>query len=191
MDLIALLKELTSTGISDFVFVGVTLVVVRYWFSETRREISKEIDDKVGSLKTDLEQLIKENRQEIAAVRTETRQEFDAARAYSEQAHKETRQEIHALRTETRQEIHAHRTETRQDFEAVRTNSQQAHTETRQEIHADRAYAEQSHKEIMQHLIDVRERLANIEGRLGLPTPRISGVSPPLEAPAEEPSAQS
>ncbi len=46
-------------------------------------------------------------------------------------------------------------------------------------------------KDIMLHLIDVRERLANIEGRLGAPTPRISGVSPPLEAPAEEPSTQS
>lgn len=50
---------------------------------------------------------------------------------------------------------------------------------------------EQSHKDIMLHLIDVRERLANIEGRLGAPTPRMSAVSPPLEAPAEEPSAQS
>ena len=44
---------------------------------------------------------------------------------------------------------------------------------------------EQSHKEIMLHLIDVRERLANIEGRLGEPTPRMSAVSPPLESPAE------
>jgi len=39
--------------------------------------------------------------------------------------------------------------------------------------------------------MDLRERLANIEGRLGAPTPRMSGVSPPLEAPAEEQSAQS
>ena len=140
MDLIALLKELTSTGISDFVFVGVTLVVVRYWFSETRREISKEIDDKVGSAKTDLEALIRENRQEIAAIRADSRQDFDAARAYSEQAHQETRQEM---------------------------------------------------RDVMLHLIDVRERLANIEGRLGAPTPRMSGVSPPLDTPAEEPSAQS
>jgi len=83
------------------------------------------------------------------------------------------RQDFEAVRKETRQEIHALRTETRQEFDAARANS------------------EQSHKEIMLHLIDVRERLANIEGRLGAPTPRMSGVSPPLEAPAEEPSAQS
>ena len=46
-----------------------------------------------------------------------------------------------------------------------------------------------SHREIMLHLIDVRERLANIEGRLGAPTPRMSAVSPPLEEPAEAPPA--
>ncbi|MDE2637107.1 MAG: hypothetical protein OXI30_12155 [Chloroflexota bacterium] len=155
MDLIVLLKELSSTGISDFVIVGVALLVVRYWFSETRREISKEIDDKVGALKTDLEPLIKENRQELAAFRTETRQEFGA------------------LRTEMQQEVSALRTETRLEF------------------NESRATSEQSHKETMLHLIDVRERLANIEGRLGAPTPRMSAVSPPLETSAEEPSAQS
>ena len=195
MDLIALLKELTSTGISDFVFVGVTLVVVRYWFSETRREISKEIDDKVGSLKTDLEKLIKENRQEIAAFKTETRQDFDAFRT-------DSRQNYDAVRTDSRQNFDAFRTDSRQDFEAFRTDSrqelgqvkkslEQSIEENRQEISAGRKYSEQSHKDIMLHLIDVRERLANIEGRLGAPTPRMPAVSPPLEAPAEEPSAQS
>jgi len=162
MDLMALLSQLADAGIGDLVTVVIVVLFVRYSAGETRRKISKEIDDKVGSAKSDLEALIKENRQEIAAVRTETRQE------------------IHALRTETRQEIHALRTETRQEFDAARTYSEEAHQETRQEL-----------KDIMQHLIDVRERLANIEGRLGLPTPRMSGVSPPLEAPAEEPSAQS
>ena len=195
LDLIALLKELTSTGISDFVFVGVTLVVVRYWFSETRREISKEIDDKVGSLKTDLEKLIKENRQEIAAFKTETRQDFDAFRT-------DSRQNYDAVRTDSRQNFDAFRTDSRQDFEAFRTDSrqelgqvkkslEQSIEENRQEISAGRKYSEQSHKDIMLHLIDVRERLANIEGRLGAPTPRMPAVSPPLEAPAEEPSAQS
>ena len=162
MDLIVLLKELSSTGISDFVIVGVALLVVRYWFSETRREISKEIDEKVGALKSDMEQSIQENRQEIVALRTETQQGFSG------------------IRTETRQEITALRTETRQEFNALRADSEHAHQETRQEI-----------KEMMLHLIDVRERLANIEGRLGAPTPRMSAVSPPLESPAEEPSAQS
>ena len=147
MDLIGLLKELTSTGISDFVFIAVALVVVRYWFSETRREISKEIDDKIGTAKAEFQQSFQEIRQEVRAVRT-----------YAEQAHQDTRQEIRDARTE----------------------STQAHQDTRQEL-----------KEIMLHLIDVRERLANIEGRLGAPTPRMSGVSPPLEAPAEEPSTQS
>ena len=151
MDLIGLIKELTSSGISDFVFVGVILLAVRYWLSELRREISKEIDDKIGAATNDVQQSFQELRQEITATRTESRQEFNSARTYSEQSH----------------------------------------TELRHEIREARSYSEQSHKETMLHLIDVRERLANIEGRLGAPTPRMSAVSPPLEAPAEEPSAQS
>ena len=131
LDLIVLLKELSSTGISDVVIIGVALLVVRYWLSETRREISKEIDDKIGSAKSDLEQSIQ------------------------------------------------------QETGALRTQFEQSHRENRQEIIAVRTYSEQSHKEIMLHLIDVRERLANIEGRLGEPTPRMSAVSPPLESPAE------
>lgn len=118
MDLIVLLKELSSTGISDFVIVGVALLVVRYWLSEMRRAISLEIGDKIGAAKTDLEGSIKENRDAILS---------------------------------------------------------------------NRLYTERSNKEIMLHLIDVRERLANIEGRLGAPTPRMSEVSLPLEAPAPEP----
>ena len=140
MDLIGLFRELTSSGISDFFVGGVILLAVRYWLSELRRDISKEIDDKIGAVKTEVQQSHQELRQEIRDVRT-----------YTEQSRKDMRQE----------------------FNATRTNS------------------EQSHKEIMLHLIDVRERLANIEGRLGAPTPRMSAVSPPLEAPAEEPSAQS
>ena len=158
MDLIGLLRELSSTGISDFVVIGVALVVVRYWFSETRREISKEIDDKIGAVQGDFQQSHKELRQEIRDVGT-----------YSEQSHKEMRQE----------------------FNEVKTSLDQSIKENRQEIRDVRTYSEQSHKEIMLHLIDVRERLANIEGRLGAPTPRMSAVSPPLETPADEPSAQS
>ncbi len=158
MDLIGLIKELTSSGISDFVFVGVILLAVRYWLSELRRDISKEIDDKIGAVRGDFQQSHQELRQEIRDVRT-----------YTEQSHTELRQEIRQARTYTEQS----RKDMRQEFSATRTNS------------------EQSHKEIMLHLIDVRERLANIEGRLGTPTPRMSAVSPPLETPAEEPSAQS
>ena len=183
MDLIGLLKELTSTGISDFVFIAVALVVVRYWFSETRREISKEIDDKIGTAKAEFQQSFQEIRQEVRAVRT-----------YAEQAHQDTRQEIRDTRTEFTQ---AHQ-DTRQEIRDARTESTQAHQDTRQEIRDARTESTQAHqdtrqelKEIMLHLIDVRERLANIEGRLGAPTPRMSGVSPPLEAPAEEPSTQS
>ena len=169
MDLIGFFRELTSSGISDFFVGGVILLAVRYWLSELRRDISKEIDDKIGAAKTEVQQSHTELRQEIAAVRTESRQEFSATRTYTEQSHTELRQEIREARTYTEQL----RKDMRQEFSATRTNS------------------EQSHKEIMLHLIDVRERLANIEGRLGAPTPRMSAVSPPLEAPAEEPSAQS
>ncbi len=144
MELTSLITQLTEAGIADIATIVIVVLYVRYSASETRREISKEIDDKVGALKSDMEQLIKENRQEIAAHRAETRREF----------------------TEIR-------------------------TETRLEFNESRSTSEQSHKETMLHLIDVRERLANIEGRLGAPTPRMSAVSPPLESPAEEPSAQS
>ena len=162
MDVLGLLKEVSGLGIDSVIVGAVILLVVRNWLSETRREISKEINDKVGSAKTDLEALMQENRQEIASFKTETRQEFDAAR-----------------------------TETRQDLAEVKRTLEQSIRENRQEINAGRMYAQQSHKEIMLHLIDVRERLANIEGRLGAPTPRMPAVSPPLEAPAEEPSTQS
>jgi len=175
---------LTDTGIADLATIVIVVLYVRYSASETRREISKEIDDKVGAAKTDLEQLIKENRQEIAAFKTESRQDFAAFKT-------ETRQDFDAFKTETRQEFDAVRTETRQELGEVKNSLEQSIKENRQEISAGRVYSEQSHKEIMLHLIDVRERLANIEGRLGAPTPRMSGVSPPLESPAEEPSAQS
>ncbi len=55
-------------------------------------------------------------------------------------------------------------------------------------IHEDNHF---SNKELLLLIMDLRERLANIEGRLGAPTPRMSAVSPPLESPADEPSAQS
>ena len=80
MDVLGLLKEVSGLGIDSVIVGAVILLVVRNWLSETRREISKEIDDKVGSAKTDLEALMQENRQEIASFKTETRQEFDAAR---------------------------------------------------------------------------------------------------------------
>ncbi len=209
MDVLGLLREVSGLGIDSVIVGAVILLAVRYWMSEMRRDISKEIDDKVGSAKTDLEQLVKENRQEIAASRTETRQELHAFRASVEESLKENRQEIVASRNESRQELDAFRTETRQEIASFRTSVEESfkenrqeidsvRTESRQEFNAARTYSEQSHqetrqemKEIMLHLIDVRERLANIEGRLGAPTPRMPAVSPPLERPAEEPSAQS
>lgn len=42
-----------------------------------------------------------------------------------------------------------------------------------------------SSKELLHHLIDVRERLANIEGRMGIYPPR-RGVEPPMPEPAPE-----
>ncbi len=158
MDVLGLLKEVSGLGIDSLIVGAVLLLYVRYTASETRREISDEIDDKLGAFKNEVQQSFQEVRHEIRAVRT-----------YAEQSHQETRQEIHSFRTETRQEIRE-----------SRTDSLQEHQATRQEM-----------KDIMLHLIDVRERLANIEGRLGAPTPRMPAVSPPLEAPAEEPSAQS
>ena len=134
MEVMSLISQLADAGIVDLATIVIVVLVVRYSSSETRREVSKEIDDKISSAKTSLEQSIKENRQVITAVK-----------ASLEQSIKENRQEINAVRT----------------------------------------YSEQSHKEIMLHLIDVRERLANIEGRLGAPTPRMSAVSPPLETPTE------
>ena len=170
MDVLGLLKEVSGLGIDSVIVGAVILLVVRYWMSELRRDISKEIDDKVGAAKTDFNQTFKENRQEVASFRTSVEESF-----------KENRQEVaSSFRTSVEESFK----ESRQEIAAVRTDS-------RQEFNGARTYSEQSHKEIMLHLIDVRERLANIEGRLGAPTPRMTGVSPPLESTAEEPSAQS
>ncbi len=169
MDVLGLLKEVSGLGIDSAIVGAVILLVVRNWFSEMRREISKEIDDKVGAAKTDFNQSFKENRQEVASFRTSVEESF-----------KENRLEVASFRTSVEESFK----ESRQEIAAVRTDS-------RQEFNGVRTYSEQSHKEIMLHLIDVRERLANIEGRLGAPTPRMSAVSPPLESTAEEPSAQS
>ncbi len=158
MDLTSLISQLVDAGIGDVATIVIVVLYIRYSSSETRREISKEIDDKIGALKTDLNESIKENRQAIVTLRSDTRQEFNAVRTYAEQSNKEIRQEI----------------------KEFRIDSEQSHQETRQEL-----------KDLRLHVIDVRERLANIEGRLGAPTPRMSAVSPPLESPAEEPSAQS
>ena len=158
MDLTSLISQLVDAGIGDVATIVIVVLYIRYSSSETRREISKEIDDKIGALKTDLNESIKENRQAIVTLRSDTRQEFNAVRTYAEQSNKEIRQEI----------------------KVFRIDSEQSHQETRQDM-----------KDLMLHVIDVRERLANIEGRLGAPTPRMSAVSPPLESPVEEPSAQS
>ena len=133
MELTSLISQLTEAGIADLATIVIIVLYVRYSSSETCREISKEIYDKIGAVKNEFQQSFQDIRQEI----------------------RETR-----------------------------TDSSQAHKETRQEINAVRAYAEQSHKKVMLHLIDIRERLANIEGRLGAPTPRMSAVSPPLETSA-------
>ena len=61
--------------------------------------------------------------------------------------------------------------------------------ENRDAILSNRLFTERSNKEIMLHLIDVRESLANIEGRLGAPTPRMSEVALPFEAREPEPVA--
>ena len=187
MDVLGLLKEVSGLGIDSVIVGAVILLVVRYWMSELRRDISKEIDDKVGAAKTDFNQTFKENRQEVASFRAsieetfkENRQEVASFRTSVEESFKENRQEVASFRTSVEESFK----ESRQEIAAVRTDS-------RQEFNGARTYAEQSHKEIMLHLIDVRERLANIEGRLGAPTPRMTGVSPPLESTAEEPSAQS
>ena len=140
MDVLGLLKEVSGSGLDSVIVGAVILLAVRYWLSEMRRDISKEIDDKLGGFKHEVQQSFQEVRQEIRANRT-----------YAERSHRETREEFNVVRSEFAQ----------------------------------------SHKETMLHLIDVRERLANIEGRLGAPTPRMPAVSPPLEAPAEEPSTQS
>ena len=123
LDLIGLLRELSSTGISDFVIVGVALLVVRFWLSEMRSELRQEMSNKFGEL----------------------------------------RQEMNTNTNELREEIDTKTGEVR-------------------------LASEQGHKEILLHLIDVRERLANIEGRMGIYPPR-RGVEPPIPELATEPES--
>ncbi len=205
MELTSLISQLADAGITDIAALVIVVLYVRYSASETRREISKEIEDRIGSAKSDLVDSNNENRQEIGSIRTDlqesiiqNRQEIGSARTDLQESIIQNRQEIGAVRTdlqesnkENRQAIVALRTDLQESIIQNRQEIGSVRTESRQEFNAARTYSEQSHKEIMLHLIDVRERLANIEGRLGAPTPRMSAVSPPLESPEEEPSAQS
>ena len=180
MELMSLISQLADNGLVDIAAVLVLVLYVRYSASETRREISKEIDDKLSKLKTDLEAPIGANRQAIDALRTQMQQEFTESRTYTDE-------QFNAARAFTEERFNGARTYSeqshkglRQEIIAARAHTDKAHQETRQEIYATRTYSEQSHKEILLHLIEVRERLANIAGRLGAPTPRMSAVSPPL-----------
>ena len=136
MDLMSLISQLADTGLVDIATIVIMVLAVRHSSNELRRGISADLDESFDALKTDLQLLLRKNRDEIRAIGTDL---------------------------------------------------VQIPSVSRDEIRACQTYAFQSHKETIQHLMDVRERLANIEGRLGAPTPRMAAVSPPLEVPAEAP----
>lgn len=104
----------------------------------------------------------------------------------------EFRQEMQANANELRQEMQANTNQLRQEMQAntdqLRQEMQANTDQLRQEIGDVKETSEQGHKETLLHTIDVRERLANIEGRLGLPPSR-QGIVPPVPMPGAPPES--
>lgn len=161
MDLLGLLRELSATGILELILLVGLPLYMRYMISEAKHDLRQEMR---GALDDNNKEIYRYMDAKFEAVDAK----FEAQNAKLE-AHDARFDQIDAR-------LAAH---------DARFDAQDARMEQLDRKNDSRAY------DITLHLIDVRERLANIEGRLGLPTPRMPAVSPPLEAPAEEPSTQS
>ena len=154
MDILALLKELESIGASHIVVTGVALLIVRDWIVSANSELRNEINQKHQDSLNHTDAKITELRNEMLAGFSELRQTIaDGDNAL--------RQEIRAGDNALRQEIRA------------------GDNALRQEIQAASAASEKRDREIILNLIDARERLANVEGRLGMITYRQDIVPPP------------
>lgn len=152
MDILALLRELSSAGISDVVLLVVIPLMMRYWIIQSRIEQRKEMRQE---LRNALDDKSKEIYQYIDAKFDAHDAKFDAHDA----------------------KLEAH--DGRFDQIDARLAAHDAKMDQLDRKNDSRAY------DITLHLIDVRERLANIEGRLDLYPPR-RGVEPPIPEPGAE-----
>ncbi|MDE2857666.1 MAG: hypothetical protein OXN94_07445 [Chloroflexota bacterium] len=144
MDILGLLRELNTAGISDVLLLVVIPLILRYWIIQSRIEQRKELRDALD-----------DNNKEIYRYIDAKFEAVDARFA----AHDARFDQIEAR-------LAAH--DTRFD-QLDRKNDSRAYDMTL-------------------HLIDIRERLANIEGRMGIYPPR-RGVEPPIPEPAAEPES--
>ena len=159
MDILALLRELSNSGISDIVLLVVIPLLVRYWISEAKSELRQEMRSEVSGA---IDEKLKEFREYIDARFDAQDARFDAQDA----KFKDFREHMDA----------------RFDAQDARFDKQDARIDQLDRKNDSRAY------DMTLHLIDVRERLANIEGRLGMYPPR-RGVDPPIPEPAAEPES--
>ena len=172
MDILALLKELESIGASHIVVTGVALLIVRYWIVSANSELRNEITQKHQDSRDHTDAKITELRNEMLAGFSELRQTIadgdNALRLEIRAGDNALRQEIAAGDNALRQEIAAGDNALRQEIQAASAASEQRF-----------AASEKRDREIILNLMDVRERLANVEGRLGMITYRQDIVPPP------------
>ena len=141
MDILGLIKELSSAGISDIVLLVVIPIAVRYWLIQSRIDL-----------------------------RNELRQEWrDALDDKSKEIYRYIDTKFDAQDAKLKEHD-------------ARFDAQDARIDQLDRKNDARAY------DITLHLIDVRERLANIEGRMGIYPPR-RGVEPPIPEPAAMPES--
>ena len=132
MDILGLLRELSNSGISDVVLLVVIPLLVRYWISEAKADLRKELDESMDS--------------KLIGYQQKMDVRFDA-------------------------------NDKRFDQIDARLD--------RQDKRTDLLY--QQNVEIAAHLMDLRERLANIEGRMGIYPPRRVSVELPRGEQIAEP----
>ncbi|MDE2821056.1 MAG: hypothetical protein OXI40_15090 [Chloroflexota bacterium] len=144
MDILGLLRELNTAGISDVLLLVVIPLILRYWIIQSRIEQRKELRDALD-----------DNNKEIYRYIDAKFEAVDARFA-------------------------AH--DARFDQIEARLIAHDAKFDQLDRKNDSRAY------DMTLHLIDIRERLANIEGRMGIYPPR-RGVEPPIPEPAAEPES--
>ena len=177
MDILGLLRELSNSGVSDIVLLVVIPLLVRYWIGEAKSELRDDIDAR-----------IQDNNKHIFArfdaqdAKFEARFDAQDARFDAQDAKFNARFDAQDARFDAQdarfdaQDARFDRIDSRFDridsrFEKVdsrfdkvdaRFDAQDARIDQLDRKNEQRAY------DITGHLIDVRERLANIEGEWDL-----------------------
>ena len=159
MDILGLLQELSSAGISEVVLLIVIPVAVRYLIikaaSDLRKEMRQEVRDALDDKSKEIYRYMDAR--------------FDAQDARFD-AHDKRFDQLDAR-------LDAH--DKRFDRIDARLDAHDRRFDQSDRKNEARAY------DVTMHLIDIRERLANIEGRMGIYPPR-RGLEPPVPEPVVE-----